>query len=301
MAIGNVAGVSGLSMKMLIIGSCLPDIDYHQSFIGKVLSPVSLPIYQKFGHRKFIHSLVLWLPITVIGGWLWAPLFWFGVGTCGHIILDCLNITGVQLLTPLTRKTFVLMNKLYRLATASKTEYVLMTCIWLFAWGAYEVQNIGGFKYAIGYVTGSYNLAIQYYKDAGERICYMNGYLRYPNGTIIKDSFKVIGLEGSSGIAIWDHRQQKILHLPKDAEFLACWLRPTEDSWNRVRIKNRRIIRLKNGPAFQLGKVKGDSNNQWHEIHSGDSATGFVNYELGIVEIAPDSRLDFSAENRFGI
>lgn len=288
-------------MKMLVLGSCLPDVDYHQSFIGKVLSPLSVPIYRKFGHRKFVHSLVLWLPVTILGGWLWDPLFWLGVGTCGHVILDCLNVSGVQLLTPLTRKTFVLMSKPYRLATANKAEYVLMTCLWLFAWGAHEVQKIGGFKYAIGYVTGSYNLAIQYYKDAGERICFMNGYLRYPNGTIINDSYKIIGLEGSSGLAIWDHRQNKLLHLPKDAEFLACWLEPTKDSWNRVRIKNRRVVKLRNGPAFQLGPVPGDQADRWHAIRDGDSATGFVNYELGIVEISTDKNFDFRTNERFNL
>lgn len=43
----------------LYIGSLFPDIDHHKSYIGSKLPTISTIIRSKFGHRGFMHSLLL--------------------------------------------------------------------------------------------------------------------------------------------------------------------------------------------------------------------------------------------------
>jgi len=285
-AVAMMNGLESLSLAMVIVGSVLPDIDHPKSFIGKVFTFASIPLNERYGHRKFIHSLCLWGPLTVLMHLMWTPGYWLCIGVITHLLLDCFNTSGVHLFSPLTEKTFVLLSYKRRIATGTKAEYVVLSCLWLTAWLTFEINQLGGLKYSIGYVTGSPKIAREYYLAEGERICYMTGYLRFPNGAITQDSYQVIGAEGMFGLAIWDHRQNKVLHLPKDANFLACWMRPGEKDWNQVRVDTKQTIKLKNDHAYTFGKLEGYMGEVWQRVDSGDTVEGFIIYESGIVELS---------------
>ena len=49
-------------ITLTILGSLFPDIDYPNSILGKKFKPISLLINKIFGHRKFFHSGILYLP-----------------------------------------------------------------------------------------------------------------------------------------------------------------------------------------------------------------------------------------------
>ena len=288
LTIGNFFGVEGIALKLMLIGSVLPDIDHPQSFIGKCLNPFSIPINRKFGHRQFVHSLLLWGILTVLGYFLWKPLMWFSIGGVTHCLLDCWNLQGVQLLHPLFRQTFVLMSRNYRLKTGDRGDFILMFCLWLTAWGAWEIKCVGGIRQTLSYLTGSYQIAKEAYKSSGNRVCYMNGFLRYPNSSLVKGRYKIIGTEGSQGnIAIWDHVQNKILHLPSDAEFVACWLEKTDECWNLVSLKGGQKCTIRNGIAFKSPNQHAETMHYWEVIKEDETVSdSYLIYESGILELS---------------
>ena len=290
-AVAMMNGLEGVQMVMMIFGSVVPDIDHPKSFLGKIFSFISIPLHEKYGHRNFIHSICLWGPITLFSYFFWNPGYWLCMGVYTHLFIDCFNTSGVRLLSPFTEKTFVLLSYRRRITTGTKAEYVVMVCLWLSAWFAFEIKQLGGLKYAIGYVTGSAQIAREYYLAEGERICYMTGYLRYPNGAITQDKYQVIGSEGPFGLAIWDHRQSKVLHLPLDAQFLACWMKPGLKDWNQVRVNGRQTIKLRNGHAYILAELDGYMGEVWQRVDSGETVEGFVIYDSGVVELSAATML----------
>lgn len=48
----------------LVLGSLLPDIDHPQSYLGRRLTPLSVPIFKLFGHRGITHSF---LSLSILG------------------------------------------------------------------------------------------------------------------------------------------------------------------------------------------------------------------------------------------
>ncbi|GEM_PF-950737 len=286
--IAKVVGASEFETVLFIIGSVMPDIDHPQSFVGKVLKPISIPIYNRFGHRKLIHSVLLWLPVILVSMFIWTPGMWFGIGAVAHCLLDCFNISGVQLLSPLNNKNFVLMGKNFRIPVASRSEFILLCVFLISCYFSWEMNRKGGIKYLVGFLTGSYKISEQYYKEAEDRICYMNGFLRYPNGTIVKDKYLIIGTEGN-GLAIWDHRQERVLHLDEDAEFIACWLEKTNKEWNQVRLSSPLSCEFRNGQGFMLATPKNSLSKKlrWEFVKDRQNVKGYVNYDVGIVELNP--------------
>jgi membrane-bound metal-dependent hydrolase YbcI (DUF457 family) len=53
-------------------------------------------------------------------------MLYLGMGALSHCLLDCLNISGVALLKPVTKKIFVLASQRYRIGTGSRQEFILM-------------------------------------------------------------------------------------------------------------------------------------------------------------------------------
>lgn len=80
---------SFISGIYLTFGSILPDIDHHNSFLGK-----NIPFVSKiFKHRGFTHSLLFAIII-----WLFNQ--WIAYGILVHIFLDLMTHNGIVLFYP---------------------------------------------------------------------------------------------------------------------------------------------------------------------------------------------------------
>jgi inner membrane protein len=88
------------------LGSLLPDIDHPQSWAGRKLRPISVPISMVFGHRGITHSLLAVLACVIVlavmgGQWAAAPVV---IGYLSHLAADGLTPSGVPLLWPAKRR-----------------------------------------------------------------------------------------------------------------------------------------------------------------------------------------------------
>ncbi len=88
------------------LGSLLPDIDHPQSWAGRKLRPISVPISMVFGHRGITHSLLAVLACVfglafLSSQWVAAPVI---IGYLSHLAADSLTPSGVPLLWPAKRR-----------------------------------------------------------------------------------------------------------------------------------------------------------------------------------------------------
>lgn len=87
------------------LGALLPDIDHPQSWFGRRVRAVSVPIALVFGHRGITHSLLA-LVVCLAGLLLLgrdavaAPVI---VGYVSHLLCDSMTVGGVPLLWPWRR------------------------------------------------------------------------------------------------------------------------------------------------------------------------------------------------------
>lgn len=294
LGVGFLLKLEGMPLHLMVVGSLMPDIDHPQSFIGKILQPLALWFHDYFGHRKFIHSLILWCGIAFLIWSICPTLRWLAIGAITHCILDCLSPQGVQLFTPFSSVDCVFL-KSNKISSGSRGDYILLVCLCVFSWLTLQVRELGGISMSLGYITGSYKMASQFL-EASDRVCLMKGILRYPNGAVETGSWKIIGKEGLDGMAVWDDRQDRLLHCPADASFIACWLEETELNWNRIIVSGEpKQVKLFNANAFVLtgtGKTR-----QWQEVNEGDVIKGYLNYEHGIVELCSPEPTLFSFTN----
>lgn len=88
------------------LGALLPDIDHPQSWAGRKMRVVSVPLALIVGHRGITHSALAIaacaLLLTLLGtGWLAAPVV---IGYLSHLLADSLTPSGVPLLWPNKRR-----------------------------------------------------------------------------------------------------------------------------------------------------------------------------------------------------
>lgn len=123
-ATGQPTEPTGLGLAAL--GSLLPDIDHPQSWAGKRMALVSVPLAALIGHRGLTHSLLavagFALLLALLGPHhLAAPL---AVGYLSHLLADSFTLSGVPLLWP-NKRPFGL--KLIR--TGSLAEIALIAAL----------------------------------------------------------------------------------------------------------------------------------------------------------------------------
>ena len=92
-----------------VLGALLPDIDHPQSWAGRKLRVVSVPLSLLVGHRGVTHSALavigcLAVLATMGMGWMAAPVV---IGYLSHLLADSLTPSGVPLLWP-SRRRFTL-------------------------------------------------------------------------------------------------------------------------------------------------------------------------------------------------
>lgn len=88
------------------LGALLPDIDHPQSWAGRKLRVVSVPLSLIVGHRGITHSLLavagaMALLATMSTKWMAAPVV---IGYLSHLLADSLTPSGVPLLWPSKRR-----------------------------------------------------------------------------------------------------------------------------------------------------------------------------------------------------
>ena len=92
----------------ITLGSLLPDIDHPQSYLGRRLRILSVPIFKIFGHRGITHSFLFMGIIGTATAVWWAsnPLFFGGlfIGILSHLLGDMCTVSGVPLLYPKTKR-----------------------------------------------------------------------------------------------------------------------------------------------------------------------------------------------------
>ncbi|MCC7167122.1 MAG: metal-dependent hydrolase [Rhodospirillales bacterium] len=97
--------IEPVALGLSALGALLPDIDHPNSWVGKRLAVVSVPLAAVVGHRGVTHSLIAILALLAFLApagldHAAAPL---AVGYLSHLLADALTLSGVPLLWPSKR------------------------------------------------------------------------------------------------------------------------------------------------------------------------------------------------------
>lgn len=107
--IGGLPPGEPQALAAAAFGALLPDIDHPQSWAGRKMRAISVPLSAVVGHRGITHSLLA-VAAAVAGLAVWgvgamtAPIM---VGYLSHLVADGLTPSGVPLLWP-NRRRFTL-------------------------------------------------------------------------------------------------------------------------------------------------------------------------------------------------
>jgi len=258
--------VSLLQTGLTIFGSILPDLDHPQSFIGKILHPLSHPLNLRFGHRKAIHGLPLWLTILLIGKFFaWEPVHWIVIGAISHSLIDCYNISGVALLAPFSDRAFVLFdNENWQIPSGSRQDYFCCIAFIVLFGGVQYIYDLGGARAALNVAMQSPKITVEHYLSAGNQRCYITGKFRWADGrTESIEQWLIVGSEGQN-LVFWNERQLvRVMH----GKFLRSSLVRTDAEWISVKL---------NG----VGTVNQDSffydGKKWYYAQTGTKVLGVI-------------------------
>jgi inner membrane protein len=210
-------------------------------------------------------------------------MLYLGMGALSHCLLDCLNISGVALLKPVTEKIFVLASQRYRIGTGSRQEFILMMALGFVGWGGGYIGSQGGIRTMLQAFMGNYQMAVDRYKREGTKQCYFEGKLRLADGNIKEGSWLVIGTEGSgpfTPVAVYDKEENKIIHVPDQAEFLKAKIKVTEKDWHTLKLS---------GPSqLTKGTVYFKPGSKWLIAKEGEFVFGVLQYE-GDITLKPST------------
>lgn len=282
--LGIMSGYTGTAeIAAVVVGSCLPDLDSPQAFIGRISGPIAPFLNKKFGHRKFIHSLVLWLPLIVLG-WSFDLTYLVCLGAMSHLFLDLFNRSGVELFSPLTSKVFVCLGYRNRIQTASKAEYILIAIFVFMLFGALEMQRAGGPRLAFARLIGSYSLAYERYIAAGPRMCYMDCIIRQKSGSVYKRKYLIIGSIGVGQLALYDEAE-KMVYTTKDFQILSAYLTISDKDWNSIRIETGSSLGLASYSGDALGFWYDEREKRWRIVERDKPVSGLVIYDEGAIKV----------------
>ena len=265
LSIGALLGFPKAALPLIAGGALLPDIDHPQSAIGRIFFPVSLPLYEACGHRRAVHSLWVWGAVLALG-FIWPPLLYVGVGALSHCIIDCLNLSGVHLLAPWSDKVFVLGSRSLRFPSGSSKDLILMLLLGSLAWGGGYIGSTGGIRALIQHLTGSYQIALEQYREKGPMHCYLKAKLRFQTGEIKEGTYPILGLDGANGLVLVVNG--KPLRVPKKAFVLSCKLIPTK--------KERAFLHIEKPVEWQGPSTFALVGGGWVGIKPGGMALGYV-------------------------
>ena len=265
-------GATSITTITLVgIGSLLPDIDHPKSTVGKLLLPISIYLNKKVGHRTLTHSLLVWVPLNLIGLYFYKPLFFITMGAISHLVLDSWNVSGVMLFNPFSEKLFVLAGRNYRIRSGSRPELILITIFLFMSLMMGHINTLGGARIIIQTTMASYNMAYENHLKQGLNISYIEGKLRFPNGYIEKGRWLVIGKNSNyMELTIFDESTDKLIKIYQDAEFLKAVLKPTADQWETIKVSAP--MKLKKGTVYFK------SGRSWKKAAAGSIVYGYIIY-----------------------
>jgi inner membrane protein len=117
------------------IAGLLPDVDVAKSPAGRILSPLSRWLEQRYPHRSCTHSLLASLIVGAASyGLASAGIFSMqiagaiAIGYTAGYMADLVTKSGVQLFFPASVRCVVPGNRKFRLSTGSNVEYAILVC-----------------------------------------------------------------------------------------------------------------------------------------------------------------------------
>lgn len=142
-AMGTPVGSHGHpeGLALAVLGSLLPDIDHPDSWLGRKLRFISVPLAMVVGHRGITHSLLAVLGCLVaLGffgfGWMAAPIT---IGYLSHLAADSLTPSGVPLLWPSKQRFTVNLMR-----TGSAVEWGVVLLIGAVGAGTLDSRTLHG-------------------------------------------------------------------------------------------------------------------------------------------------------------
>jgi inner membrane protein len=271
-----------LQVGVTVIGSTLPDLDHPQSFIGKILSPVSSRLNLRYGHRKEIHGLPLWFTILLIGKFLNLELIqWLVIGAISHAIIDCYNTSGVALLAPFSDKRFVFFSKdSWQIPSGSRQDYFCCIAFVLCFGLTQYVYFLGGARAALNLVMQSPKVTVEHYIAAGTQRCEISGKFRWSDGRTEKVQWLIVGSEGDN-LVYFDGK--KLIRENQHGKFLRSSLMKLQQDWISVKINGVGIT--SKASFFFDGK-------RWYYTPGGSKVMGIIrSVDNSMPEIQIDSNI----------
>jgi inner membrane protein len=114
-----------LTQSALALGAALlPDLDSRQSYIGRLVPPLSTWIGNRFGHRTLTHSLLAQL-VVFTAGWFLLPFGYFLAlvsGWLSHSFADMMTKSGVCWFWPSMARCVLPGNPRYRMEVLGRGE-----------------------------------------------------------------------------------------------------------------------------------------------------------------------------------
>ena len=108
-----------------VVGSLVPDLDSDTSRLGRYN-----PLAKYIKHRGFFHSLMFMIVVGIVCVYLFhiekEILIIFEAGIASHLLLDMLNLYGVQLFYPSTKYIAL---PIHGIKTGSKGETVVFALL----------------------------------------------------------------------------------------------------------------------------------------------------------------------------
>lgn len=90
---------------LVLFGGLLPDIDEHNSKLGRKIRPISTFLNLIFGHRNLFHSLFFTLALLGVVNYFFGLEIALAlvIGYASHLIIDGFTISGINYLYPFTK------------------------------------------------------------------------------------------------------------------------------------------------------------------------------------------------------
>jgi inner membrane protein len=121
-ASGNPPAIS--ESVVALAAAMLPDLDARQSYIGRLIPPLSTWIGTRFGHRTLTHSLAAQVVVLAFAWWL-IPTGYFialAAGWISHSIADMMTRSGVCWFWPSLARCVLPGNPRYRMEVLGRGE-----------------------------------------------------------------------------------------------------------------------------------------------------------------------------------
>jgi membrane-bound metal-dependent hydrolase YbcI (DUF457 family) len=192
----------------LCLGALLPDLDSHETLLGRVLRPINRWLEGRFGHRQGWHSetacLIVALaaapliPIIGVQAWYVIPL-----GFLSHLVVDLFTPQGVMLAWPISRRRYTVPTD-WVPAHRRRSEHTLTVALAVAAFVLLVAVGTGRTPPAQPGPSPSYEAILdRYYSLRGRRLVYANVDGTWQaTGRRIADRFEILNASGSSLIML---------------------------------------------------------------------------------------------------